>query len=292
MPGYLKRPLYFCGAILAFAGVLIVLLKLRNQVDQLPSIGATAGLTLTVLAIAYGMSNFLLAFAWREILSYYQVDVCFPWAAKLTGVYQITKYVPGNVMHIAGRQALGLAAGLPGWPFAKSAVFELGLLASAGSLFSVLLCPVFFSGLNGAIPLVVFIAVLFVAFFGALLWIGAHIARAFLSYVCFLCVSAMLFLLVVWSLNGVMNFTFYNIVLTIGSYVVAWLLGMATPGAPAGIGIRELVLVFFLKSVIHESDLLMAVVLSRLTTVAGDLIFFGVTFLAFRNSPVANCSAD
>jgi len=50
------------------------------------------------------------------------------------------------------------------------------------------------------------------------------------------------------------------------------------PGAPAGVGVRELVLLFLLKNVVAEAELLLAVVLGRLVTVMGDLLFLGVTF--------------
>ena len=55
---------------------------------------------------------------------------------------------------------------------------------------------------------------------------------------------------------------------------MAWLAGLLTPGAPAGIGVRELVLVLLLKGIVPEAELLLAVLLSRLVTVGGDLLFY------------------
>lgn len=46
------------------------------------------------------------------------------------------------------------------------------------------------------------------------------------------------------------------------------------PGAPAGIGVRETVLVLLLGSYMIEADLLMAVLIGRIVTVFGDVIFF------------------
>lgn len=59
-----------------------------------------------------------------------------------------------------------------------------------------------------------------------------------------------------------------------GVYVLAWLAGLVTPGAPAGVGVRELVLLFLLKGIVAEADLLLAVVLGRVVTVVGDFGFF------------------
>jgi uncharacterized membrane protein YbhN (UPF0104 family) len=61
--------------------------------------------------------------------------------------------------------------------------------------------------------------------------------------------------------------------------VLAWLAGLVTPGAPAGMGVRELVLLFMLNGIVIEEDLLMAIVLSRIVTVMGDVLYFTVAFM-------------
>jgi hypothetical protein len=64
----------------------------------------------------------------------------------------------------------------------------------------------------------------------------------------------------------------------IGAYVVAWLAGLVTPGAPAGVGVREMLLLLFLKGLVSEIDLLLVVLLGRLVSVVGDLLFFLAAF--------------
>jgi uncharacterized membrane protein YbhN (UPF0104 family) len=59
-----------------------------------------------------------------------------------------------------------------------------------------------------------------------------------------------------------------------GAYVVAWLAGLVTPGAPAGIGVREIVLLLLLGSSVAEADLLLVVVLGRIVTMVGDILYF------------------
>jgi uncharacterized membrane protein YbhN (UPF0104 family) len=56
--------------------------------------------------------------------------------------------------------------------------------------------------------------------------------------------------------------------------VIAWLAGAITPGAPAGIGIREVVMFTLLQTVAAESDLLLAIVLNRAITAGGDTLFY------------------
>jgi uncharacterized membrane protein YbhN (UPF0104 family) len=70
----------------------------------------------------------------------------------------------------------------------------------------------------------------------------------------------------------------------VGAYIVAWLVGLATPGAPAGVGVREVVLYSLLKPFVSDSDLLTAIVLGRMVTVAGDLAYYVVALGMSRRS--------
>ena len=57
-----------------------------------------------------------------------------------------------------------------------------------------------------------------------------------------------------------------------GCYLSAWIIGMLTPGAPGGIGIREYVLLFLLKNQLAEDIILQLAVLMRIITVGGDIV--------------------
>jgi uncharacterized membrane protein YbhN (UPF0104 family) len=71
----------------------------------------------------------------------------------------------------------------------------------------------------------------------------------------------------------------------VGAFVLAWLLGLITPGAPAGMGVRELVLLGLLSPFLPQSTILLATVLGRVVTIGGDLLFFGWGCLATPESP-------
>ncbi|RJP38308.1 MAG: hypothetical protein C4548_13300, partial [Desulfobacteraceae bacterium] len=59
-----------------------------------------------------------------------------------------------------------------------------------------------------------------------------------------------------------------------GAYVLAWLAGFLTPGAPAGLGVRELVLASLLAGLASIPSILFTVLMSRAITAIGDLLFF------------------
>jgi len=61
-----------------------------------------------------------------------------------------------------------------------------------------------------------------------------------------------------------------------GLYIMSWVIGFLTPGAPGGLGIRELVLLMFLGATIYEGLLLSAIVIHRAIQVLGDVVAFGI----------------
>ena len=49
---------------------------------------------------------------------------------------------------------------------------------------------------------------------------------------------------------------------------------MLTPGSPAGIGVREFILLILLRDVVSEVDLLASILICRTLTVFSDIMFF------------------
>ena len=68
----------------------------------------------------------------------------------------------------------------------------------------------------------------------------------------------------------------------IGLYLLSWLAGFLTPGAPSGIGVREVVMLMFLGDFVDPSVLVAAMVMHRILTVIGDIFAYTVAF-AFAN---------
>ena len=68
-----------------------------------------------------------------------------------------------------------------------------------------------------------------------------------------------------------------------GLYMLSWMAGLLTPGAPGGLGIREAVMLMFMSGILNEHILLPAIVIHRALNVAGDVAAYGMSF-AFRYS--------
>lgn len=267
----LKRSLHWAGSAVALVGIVFVVIRLRDYGAQIDFTRFNSAEWLAVggCALIYGLANLMLASAWRNLLCQLGASPSRSWAIRIYGISQLAKYVPGNIFHLAGRQAMGMAAGVPGWPLAKSSVWELGLISFSGGLFSFLALPLLSNAFPGILAVVFFgggvgIALLFLRRF-----IGSSGSQAFAWYVGFLTVTGLLFVGLIALVSEDFDGGILLGALLCGAYVVAWLAGLVTPGAPAGVGVRELVLLLLLKGVVADSDLILAVLLGRVVTVGG-----------------------
>lgn len=290
-----RRWLNRIGALLGVAGVVFVALRLASYADEIDAAGIGVGgyLALLGLALVYGASNLLLALGWWRLLRCLGVDAERGWAVRAYAISQLAKYVPGNIFQFAGRQAIGVAAGFGNGPLAKSTLLELGLLAGGGALFALLAAPLSFRWLGFASPTpdlhwLAVAAFAGVAFLAALA-LGSLGGRSFhsaaLSYFAFLVLSGVVFVGCFAVAGG--DAEMARLPAVAGAYVVAWLAGLLTPGSPAGLGVREAVLLVLLGGLAAPPVILMAVVMGRAVTVVGDVGFYMIGGLIGRTRPVS-----
>lgn len=293
MKPFLKRGLHLGGSILAIVGIIFVIIRLRSYSIEIDfsRFNMTLWFIVAGFVFIYALANILLALAWWNILVQFSLKTSRKWAIRVYGISQIAKYLPGNIFHLAGRQGMGMVAGLPGWPLAKSSVWELGLISVAGCFFGLLVVPLLVKSVAIIVAVLVFALMLCIAF--VLIWrfIGISVARAFICHVSFLTISGILFVALVELLTKNPSAADLPWLPLCGAYVLAWLGGLVTPGAPAGVGVRELILLFLLKGIVGETDLLLSVVVGRMITVSGDLGFFGFVNLINKNVPLY-CDRD
>ncbi|HEY7803602.1 MAG TPA: hypothetical protein VIC30_04110 [Orrella sp.] len=267
-----RRVLSLLGTLLAVVGMVFVgwrLVQYSNELD-LSRITPWQWVLVLLLSVLYGVGSLLLAVAWWQLLDFFGVRFCPLRTIRIYGVSQLAKYVPGNVFQFAGRQALGMSNGIPAGPLAKSMLLELILIALAGLLFGYLVLPAWLPILSGAESvglLIVTAAAMAVSLYRQ--W-AKSVAWAFLALVLFLWLSAAVFAILLDMVHDPPS----QWLLMMGAFVLAWLAGFVTPGAPAGVGVREMVLLVLLEGQVAPGLLLLAVLLGRLVTVLGDVWFF------------------
>ena len=85
-------------------------------------------------------------------------------------------------------------------------------------------------------------------------------------------------------LNFVGSYVPVHLFITIiGSYTLAWLIGVLVPGVVGGIGIREGVLLHLLTGIIAPQNLIQAVILHRILYTLGDVLAYVISHLYSRN---------
>lgn len=273
----LKVWLNRAGLALGIAGVAFVIHKLIGYSDELAGypFSTTDLVTLTCLCATYASANVLMALGWRNILTTSGQTVDLRWAVTTYAVSGLAKYVPGNVFQFASRHAMGLAAGYGNRALIKSTVWELVCLISVGAATTILLLPTLWPTFSYALTVPLF-AIIAVGISLAVMLVGnARLLWSLLFYTLFLAVAGIIFAMMFLQISAI-NADPATVAYIATAYIVAWLLGLVTPGAPAGIGVREASLIAILGAMASPPIIALAVVLGRVITVSGDLVFFGV----------------
>ena len=208
----------------------------------------------------------------------------------------IAKYIPGNIMHYASRNLIGQHYGWKQKDMAISSLTDTIFL-----IFSALLVTCSFSSqfVSAKILslldfptynklLLFFIVGIFILF----ILYCKNITNVFCQKYTvkqIVTLSSRIILLnslVFLTLGGIFIFIMFSILSTtlttsslsaiaiIGVFSMSWLIGFLTPGAPGGIGIREAILLFLLSSDFGKVNILTAVIIHRLISIAGDCILF------------------
>ncbi|MFI4970628.1 MAG: hypothetical protein ACHP7D_10520 [Lysobacterales bacterium] len=290
----LKRALHVCGAILC---LLAVALLLRRGL----ALGDALGESLTRIAPAafaaalglYVGASLLLGLVWCLLVR--MVADARPRFRPLFAAHlraQLAKYLPGNVFHLAyrhlatrgegvGHRALVLALALESvFVVAAAAILALGV-ASDPRLDA--LTP-HVHQLIWAAPLLALVAWIGVTI-GARRWRAGRSARGVAaSAAAALAIDIVFFILAGCALRLLSEHpAALPIEAWLGWLALAWAAGYVTPGAPAGLGLREAVLVLALAPPLGDADALAIVLAYRLLTLMADGILALTGFVLSRD---------
>jgi len=256
------------------------------------------------VAILEGVGILATAINYRAMVANVSgVKVKYPLALVVYTVSNLYKYIPGGVMYVLGRNKMaidtdglshakvGIATFLEGATIAIAAIvvtlafsfnhtmyylrhevdFALWLLILIASILLVLVCVV-------------------ICFRKKLhkLWLKIKedtkdlrpmvMARRLLFALVLMVLFAFTFLATLMLLGQ--EVTFRLGITIMGLYMLSWVVGFLTPGAPSGLGIREMVMVMFMGDALNATILVSAMVMHRLLTMTGDISAYGMA-LAF-----------
>jgi glycosyltransferase 2 family protein len=284
------------NAIGATVAMLVMAVVLYLYGGDLKSVDFTRADLLPRFAGAVAIYTFVVAigaFAWGVLLTAFGARPSFLAAERQLLISQIGKYIPGNVAQYVGRAAMAIGAGMPAGIVGLALVTETAAIILGGMIsvaISVAIAP---EQANRAISLLPDIS--------ALGWIAAGIA-AFLLLLLALHLASkqwsrfeklpkvrwghMIFAIALYTcalllLGGSLNLIAgalspVPLSLTVVVFSAAWIAGLATPGAPGGLGVRETVIALGLAPFMGGAAALSAALLHRGASVLGDVISLGL----------------
>lgn len=268
-----------------------------NEYDfsALVSVGHVSGII--ICGILYALIIPVTAWAWQRLLSSVGCRYSLFELTLILGLTQPAKYLPGNIGQHIGRAAMAFNRGMPVNAFFGTVIVETLLAASAGLAVGVVCLGLSTSGF-AALPegarSTVLIAAIGLAI-GVLLtpFLSRHLP-ALINRLLPLVGAPRVNVLVpergavvASTLAYVLNYLLIGLGLTIlallitpdrlpdlmlltGAFAIAWLIGFFTPGAPAGLGVREGVMAALLGPTAGTHDALTIIIGLRLATVLGD----------------------
>ena len=254
-----------------------------------------------LMSIGYAVTVYISSYAWKSILEFINKD---PIPFKdIAGVYvksNIAKYLPGNVMHFAGRNLLAGRLGFRQLDITFCSILEIVMLIFTAFIISFIFAMRSFKSslkyilvsfninsnivfsISITLVLLILLATLFIFKKTQFLKNYRHLftrkffkllLKLFFIYSITLIVPG-IFLLV--SLKSILNcnISLQLIMIIISAYTISWVLGFVVPGAPGGIGVREAILLLILTPFYTNSIVLLSAILLRIISILGDLIAF------------------
>jgi len=214
----------------------------------------------------------------------------------------IAKYLPGGIMNYVGRNLLLKGMGMSQMQIAGSSIVEIAigqfsmlaiaLLLSHNIIVAVLQEYVFVPGnlfIYIALTLVVAVVVFIVIFlrykklslndllqtFLSVDFFKLFFSNSFIYVVVIIITSGSYYLLI----NTIESVTISQFLVIFGALLLSAVIGVVTPGVPAGIGIREAVFVFIAQDVCDIEVILLMTVLQRVILITSDVIAFIVALI-------------
>lgn len=299
--GKLKKIAKYVGYVLVVVCVIFIVKALKDLKWQSLTIlshpWTAVGYTLAA-AVAFAVNVYISSFGWKLILEFlYGKKIAY---AEIRDVYvraNVGKYLPGNVMHFAGRNMLGKKLGFSHIDMALSTIIEVITLLFTACLLSLIfafnsVADVVRSAFTKINPLVLIAAFIAVAAVIICAIIYVHkkgylrkyqklftlsflriFLILFLIYGLTLLIPGFILVMIFTNILG-LTLTIHTALLILAGSMMSWMLGYVMIGSPGGIGIKEYVLMLLLGSVCGPSPTTVAALLHRLASIIGDIIAY------------------
>lgn len=291
------------GAILTIAALLYVGAQLFRSSSEIAQNFANPLFLAATLGggIVYALLALLIGSAWHLLLqSAAPSSLTFRQSIVIFGKSQFLKYLPTNLVHLAGRYALARAARVPHSAIALSTILEFALITAAALGLAVMLARPFLIHAvedERLVDLLTIALIIGVAIAGAaglvLVLFRKKVAGRALQRMIVASLAAVALYIVFFVLNGLL----LEMIITalagsgiglqisvLGLVAAAWTAGFLVPGAPAGIGVREAALITGLQIIDASIPAVSVALAYRVATLLGDGLLAALSALADRRA--------
>ena len=280
----LKKSAYFVGKSLGILGLIFVFYKL-SQEYTLSSFLEQFTLLLEIfpLLLVLNLASILIGiYAWHMMLLHYAKKP-FPCIASYYyfSKTEISKYLPGNIFHFIGRQALASNIGISQIEMVKiSFLFTFLLLVGTviSSTFFALLSNDIHTYILILMGLSSIIMIIVVIYLYPSFPINKKIRMKIYLAISVALQGLMLGVIILYQSD---NFTSALLFQCISIYIISWLIGFLTPGASGGLGIREgtfIAITSYLQINIASDIIIFSILLVRLINIFMDMAIYLSTF--------------
>ena len=311
-----QRVTLWLGYLVTAASVIYLLRALQLHASDLPehwterysSVWFAVSVLMFVASVACG---FLI---WRRLLSCEHLDIDVMPSASIYLVSQIGKYIPGNVAQHVGRVFLARRHGIAVATTTKFIIIEMIVVVVAAVSVVAAIC--FFQPRLGAQIFAIIenthsptgILIFAILTLGLVSAVVASLSKEAVRAsggptVASLNITQVLSLVGLGLLAFIVLGASFQVLLAkclmvadpgFGACLIwitsSWLIGFFTPGAPAGLGVREFVLVTLVAAEYGQPVALESALAFRGVSVIGDLVVLGIGLMAGRMSRPASGS--
>ena len=288
--------------LIAFIFIGKSIMSVNLQIKYIKSPISTA-LLVIFISLCYSLIVFVSSCAWKITLEFINNGkLSYKDIIPIYAKSNIGKYLPGNVMQFAGRNILASKLGFKQLDVTFCSLIEILMLLITDCILSFIFAMKTFRNILSDIPLkippVIFILICLLSLAIVIFFIlKSKIIKQYRHFFSVNFIKLLLKLFVVYSFTliipGIFLFLLLKISLyckislslffvIISSYTISWVLGYIVPGAPGGIGIRESILILILGPFFSNNIVLLAALLLRISSTAGDLLAFLAAYFIFK----------
>lgn len=288
-----RRVLRWIGVIVAIACIAWIMHRfVEHDVARTLMHAGDARATLLDAAVAaalYFPALCLLGVAWWRVqASLSAVDPPLPRLFSIYATTQFAKYLPGNIGQFVGRHYLARSGGIGDGALLAGAFAEAGLLLAAAAVWAgpglATMAPASFRMLPDGSHWHFTIAIAALAALAMAVAAVRHVpllgrlvplrrpTRLVSAWAMHLVFFGGMALCLASSMPAAATDVPFPAIATAAA--ASWIAGFIVVGAPAGVGVRETILVLMLREHMPESQALIAALTFRIATFSGDFLLF------------------